>query len=80
MLLVDCFNDSIIKELKSKKSFIDRRYGEGSTKKRIKLSTGLSALYDEQRNVILNPELSKEETIRRLSDIRNRIEKMESEF
>ena len=66
-------NDTIISEFKSKKSSIDKRYGQGSTKKLIDLSTSLSSIYDERKKVVFNRELSNEERIRRLSDIRNRI-------
>ena len=66
-------NDRIISDLKSRQNLIDKRYGEGSTKKLIELSESLSSLYDERRKVVLNQDISKEERINRLSDIKRRI-------
>ena len=73
-------NDRIISDLKSRQNLIDKRYGKGSTKKLIELSESLSSLYDERRKVVFNRDLSKEEKIKRLSDIKNRIKKIEGEF
>ena len=73
-------NDRIISSLKSRQNLIDRRYGEGSTKKLIELSESLSSLYDERRRVVFNRDLSREDRINRLSDIKNRIKKIEGEF
>ena len=73
-------NDRIISDLKSRGSSIDKKYGKGSTKKMIEFSTNLSALYDERIKVLLNQDLSKEEKIKRLSGIKERIGKFESEF
>ena len=69
-------NDRIISNLKSRQNLIDKRYGEGSTKKLIELSESLSSLYDERRKVVLNRDLSKEERINRLSDIKNMIKEV----
>ena len=66
-------NDRIISDLKSRQNLIDGRYGEGSTKKLIELSEGLSSLYDERRKVVFDRDLGKEERINRLSDIKRRI-------
>ena len=74
------FNDRIIADLKSRQNLIDKRYGEGSTKKLIELSESLSSLYDERRKVVFNRNLSREDRINRLSDIKNRIKKIECEF
>ena len=66
-------NDRIISDLKSRQNPIDKRYGKGSTKKLIDLSTRLSCLYDERREIVLNQDISREEKINRLSDIKKRI-------
>ena len=66
-------DDRIISDLKSRQNLIDKRYGEGSTKKLIELSTRLSSLYNERRTVVFDPDLSKEEKINRLSNIKKRI-------
>ena len=66
-------NDRLISDLKSKQNLIDKRYGEGSTKKLIEFSESLSSLYDERRKVVFNRDLSKEERINKLSDIKRRI-------
>ena len=66
-------DDRIISDLKSRQNLIDKRHGEGSTKKLIELSTRLSSLYNERRTVVFDPDLSKEERINRLSNIKKRI-------
>ena len=73
-------NDRIINDLKSKESLIDKKYGKGYTKKMIEFSTNLSSLYDERRKVVFNREISREEKLERLSSIKERIKKFESEF
>ena len=45
-------NDKIISDLKSRQNLIDKKYGEGSTKKLIDLSESLSSLYDERRKLM----------------------------
>ena len=66
-------NDRIISDLKSRQNLIDKRFGEGSTKKLIELSESLSSLYDERIKIIFHQDITKDEKIRRLSDIRKRI-------
>ena len=66
-------NDRIISDLKSRQNLIDGRYGKGSTKKLIELSESLSSLYDERIRILFDRELSKDEKITRLSDIKKRI-------
>ena len=66
-------NDRTISDLKLRQNLIDKRYGEGSTKKLIELSESLSSLYDERRKVVFNGDFSKEDKIERLSDVRRRI-------
>ena len=61
-------NDRIISDLKSRQNLIDKRYGEGSTKKLIELSERLSSLYDERRKIICNQDISREGRINKLSD------------
>ena len=73
-------DDRIIADLKSRQNLIDKKYGEGSAKKLIELSEGLSSLYDERRKVVFDRDLSREERINRLSDIKNRIKKIEGEL
>ena len=67
-------NDRIISDLNSRKNLIDKRHGEGSTKKLIELSESLSSLYDERVKIIFNQDITKDERIRRLSDVKKRIE------
>ena len=66
-------DDRIISDLKSRQNLIDKRYGEGSTKKLIELSESLSSLYDERRKVVFDRDLGKEEKVKKLSDIKRRI-------
>ena len=66
-------NDRIISDLKSRQNSIDKKYGEGSTKKLIELSESLSSLYDERRKIIRNQDISREERINRLADNKKRI-------
>ena len=66
-------NDRIISDLMSRQNLIDKRFGEGSTKKLIELSESLSSLYDERIKILFDRELLKEEKIMRLSDIGKRI-------
>ena len=66
-------NDRIISDLKSRQNLIDKRYGGGSTKKLIELSESLSSLYNERRKIVFNQDISKEERINKLSDIKRRI-------
>ena len=66
-------DDGIISDLKSRQNLIDKRFGEGSTKKLIELSESLSSLYDERIRVLFSDDLSKDEKISRLSDIKIRI-------
>ena len=68
-------NDRIISDLKSRQNLIDGRYGKGSTKKLIELSESISFLYDERRKVVFDRELSKDEKLRRLSDIKKKIDR-----
>ena len=70
-------NDRILSDLKSRQNLIDKRCGEGSTKRLIDFLGSLSSLYDERIRVLLSDDLCKEEKIRRLSDIKSRIRKAE---
>ena len=68
--------DRIIGELEARQNLIDKRYGDGSTEDLISLSADLSVLYDERRRIVFNRELSKEERIKRVSDIKKRIKEI----
>ena len=67
-------NDRIITELKSRENLIDKKYGEGSTKKLIEFSESLSSLYDDRIKTLFYQDINSDEKIRRLSDIKRRIE------
>ena len=69
-------NDRIISDLKSRQNLIDKRHGEGYTKRLIELSESFSFLYDERRKVLFDRDLSKEEKINKLSDIKRRISEL----
>ena len=66
-------NDRIISDLKSRQNLIDGRYGKGSTKKLIELSESLSSLHDEGIRVLFNKDLTKEEKINKILDIKKQI-------
>ena len=67
-------NNEIISDLRSRQNLIDKRFGEGSTKKLIEFSESLSSLYDERIKILFNQDIDKDEKIRRLEDIRRRRE------
>ena len=66
-------NDRIISDLNSRKNLIDKKCGAGSTKKLIELSEELSSLYDERIKVLFSRDLTKEEKINRILDIKKQI-------
>ena len=68
------FNDKIINDLNSRKNIIDKRFGESSTNKLIELSESLSSLYDERVKILFHQDITKDEKIKRLSDVKKRIE------
>ena len=67
-------NNEIISDLKSRQNLIDKKCGEGATKKLIELSESLSSLYDERIKILFHQDITKEEKIRRILDIKRRIE------
>ena len=69
-------HSEMISDLKSRQNLIDKRCGEGSTKKLIEFSESLSSLYDERMKILFSEDITKDEKIKQLFDIKRRREEL----